>query len=349
VGQLANSLLQQVDAIICFVVLFINVKFSWSGARWLAHCRSGAFYLSILMYNLSITLEFGEMQHVESDHLTPAQATILGVVEGVTEYLPISSTGHLVLASEFMGLNDSTQASPAKVEAVKSFEIVIQFGAIIAVLYLYRRYVADMIKGCLGRSKPGLKLFINTVAAFIPTAVIALALKGFIKAQLQSTVPVIVALLVGGIFMILFARSKLAQTSITSGKTVYDLSIMQAAGLGVIQCLALWPGTSRSMVTIAGGIFMGLSAVAAAEFSFILGLVTLSAASVYSFYKDGVIIIEQIGPTAIVIGLVTATISAGLAVKWLVSFLNRRGLAPFGWYRIAIGMALLVVFRDLFA
>ena len=284
---------------------------------------------------------------MENEQLSPSQAAILGIVEGVTEYLPVSSTGHLVLASEFMGLNDQTQTSASKIEAVKSFEIVIQFGAIIAVLFLYRRYVRDMILGSLGRSKVGLKLLINTMAAFIPTAIIALALKGVIKAHLQTALPVIAAMLVGGVFMIVFARSKTAKNAVASGKTIYELSVSQAVTLGVIQCLALWPGTSRSMVTIAGGIFMGLSAVAAAEFSFLLGLLTLTAASVYSFYKDGGIILQQIGSTALLIGLVTATISAGVAVKWLVSFLNRHGLAPFGWYRVAVGLVLLFMFRGL--
>ena len=214
-------------------------------------------------------------------------------------------------------------------------------------LFLYRRYVRDMILGSLGRSKVGLKLLINTMAAFIPTAIIALALKGVIKAHLQTALPVIAAMLVGGVFMIVFARSKTAKNAVASGKTIYELSVSQAVTLGVIQCLALWPGTSRSMVTIAGGIFMGLSAVAAAEFSFLLGLLTLTAASVYSFYKDGGIILQQIGSTALLIGLVTATISAGVAVKWLVSFLNRHGLAPFGWYRVAVGLVLLFMFRGL--
>lgn len=290
-----------------------------------------------------------EEEKMEQDQLTPTQAVVLGLVEGITEYLPVSSTGHLVLASEFMGLNDPDRTSANKIEAVKSFEIVIQFGAIIAVLFMYRHYVADMLRGCVGKSKSGIKLLLNTIAAFIPTAVIGLTLKGIIKEHLQSTMPVIFALIAGGAFMIAFARSRIAKESVSAGKTIYDLTMAQAVILGVIQSLALWPGTSRSMVTIVGGIFLGLSAVAAAEFSFILGLATLTAASLYSFYKEGGGIVQEIGVPAILIGLFTAAVSAGVAVRWLVGFLNRKGLAHFGWYRIALGLALLVVFRDLIA
>jgi len=173
--------------------------------------------------------------------------------------------------------------------------------------------------------------------------VLGLTFKGIIKTYLQSSFPVVAALLVGGVFMIVFSRTKRAKAATSGGKTIYDLSLREALLLGTIQSIALWPGTSRSMVTIAGGISMGLSAVAAAEFSFLLGLVTLTSASCYSFIKDGSGIIHEIGLSAVMIGLVTAGISAAIAVKWFVGFLNRHGLAMFGWYRLAVGVVLLAV------
>ncbi len=270
--------------------------------------------------------------------LSPFDAFILGIVEGITEYLPVSSTGHLVLASELLGLRDAGSRSADQVAAIQAFEIVIQSGAILAVLFLYHKRVLEIIAGLLGRSENGRRLAINIATATAPALVFGFLLKGLISQYLQFSGPVLIALAVGGVAMILFERR---QPAAASTLQLHELTPGQAIRIGLLQCLALWPGTSRSMVTILGGKWVGLSGPRAAEFSFLVGLPTLTLATAYKGLKDHHLLATYIGPTAMVIGLLTATVSAGLAVKWLVAFLNRRGLALFGWYRIALAAIML--------
>jgi undecaprenyl-diphosphatase len=270
---------------------------------------------------------------------------ILGVVEGITEFLPVSSTGHLVVTSELLGLRTPTSHTADQIAAIQAFEIVIQAGAILAVLFLYKRPVLDMIQGLLGKSADGLKLFVNVCAATFPVLALGFLAKDFISAHLQFTGPVLIAMVVGGVLMIVFekllVRNDRADTH--SPTRLNDLSLKQAAFIGVLQCLALWPGTSRSMVTIMGGMLTGLKRPMAAEFSFLVGLPVLLLATAYKGIKQGPLLIEHIGPSALAIGLFTSMVFAFFAVKWLVSFLNRRGLAFFGWYRLAIAAVIYLV------
>ncbi len=264
------------------------------------------------------------------------QAAVLGLVEGITEYLPISSTGHLILASALMGLDEN----PAQKQAVDAFNIVVQGGAILAVLGLYWPRVLQMIKGVLGQDAPGLKLAINIIIAFLPAVVLGLALNDWIEARLFSTWPVLGALVVGGIYMMLLDRWKIhphrADAENLTGKDITDLRARDALLIGLMQCVAMWPGSSRSMMTITGGVLVGLKPKQAAEFSFLLGLPTLGGACVYKLYKDmtgeGPNMFETLGVTPIVIGIAVATVSAAIAVR----FLNTHGLTPFGWYRLAL-------------
>ena len=278
-------------------------------------------------------------------------AIILGLVEGITEYLPISSTGHLILTSALLKLNE-----PAQVKAsVDAFNIVIQGGAILAVLGLYRARVLQMIRGLLGKDAAGLKLAINIIIAFLPAAILGVLLDDWIDAHLFFAGPVLAALFLGGLWMILLdrwrnkhlkeeARASTPESESRFRHDIEDLTPLQALLIGFAQCLAMWPGTSRSMMTIAGGTMLGLKPRAAAEFSFLLGLPTLGGACVYKLYKnitesaDANVpnLFEQLGWTAVIVGTAVATVSAALAVKWLVSFLTKHGLAPFGWYRIAL-------------
>jgi undecaprenyl-diphosphatase len=285
--------------------------------------------------------------------LSPWHAAILGLVEGVTEYLPVSSTGHLILVSELLGMDKSADAK----HNIDAFNIVIQGGAILAVLGLYRNRVLQMIRGLLGRDSAGLRLAINIIIAFSPSAVMGVLLKEWIQTALFRTVPVLSALLVGGVAMIFVGRwqrrffhdadtpNRIDSHAFTD---IEHLTWRRALIIGCLQCLALWPGTSRSMVTIVGGMLVGMRPRQAAEFSFILGLPTLGGACVYSaarnFAGDGSNMLHDFGASSLVIGLTVATISAALAVKWLVAFLNRHGLALFGWYRIGLCtvMALLI-------
>jgi undecaprenyl-diphosphatase len=284
------------------------------------------------------------------------QALVMGLVEGITEYLPISSTGHLVIASGLLGLQDG--ADPVKLEAVKAFEIVIQGGAILAVLGLYWARFVQMLKGVLGRDGEGLRLLINLVIAIVPFMVVAKLAHEWVEANLMRVWPVTLALVVGGVYMIAVERWMRSRTNWTTsaaehvGGGLETLTPVKAAFIGVLQCLALIPGTSRSMMTITGGIFVGLRPAAAAEFSFLMGLPTLSAAAVYSLYKnlshatalpDGRSsdMFTQLGWGPIVLGMLVAAVSAAVAVKWLVAFLTRHGLTAFGWYRIVLGVCLL--------
>jgi undecaprenyl-diphosphatase len=282
--------------------------------------------------------------------LTAIEAIILGIVEGITEYLPVSSTGHLILASSLMGLDQRVDK-----DSLDAFEIVIQGGAILAVLGLYRARVWQMLQGLMGRDPQGLRLAANVLIAFLPAAALGALLAGTIKRRLFFPVPVLSALAVGGIAMIVIGRWHDGRVHGTRGASetpprdvnLDALTVGQAAVIGLLQCLAMWPGTSRSMVTIVGGMLVGMKPRSAAEFSFILGLPTLGAACVYSAWKNlrggGVNMLDALGPAPLLLGLVVATISAAIAVRWLVGFLTRHGLAPFGWYRVALSVLMAVL------
>ncbi|MEM1184616.1 MAG: undecaprenyl-diphosphate phosphatase [Planctomycetota bacterium] len=279
------------------------------------------------------------------------QAVILGLVEGITEYLPVSSTGHLILASALMGLDTDPQTK-ANVDA---FNIVIQGGAILAVLGLYWPRVLRMIKGVFGQDPEGLKLAIHIVVAFLPAAILGVLLDDWIESKLFFAGPVLAALAFGGVYMIVLDRWKVRPMRLaesggqgTPGKDLEGLTLWTALAIGLFQCVAMWPGTSRSMMTITAGVLIGLRPKAAAEFSFLLGLPTLGGACAYKLLKNikdsadagTPNLFEALGITPVVIGLVVATISAAFAVKWLVSFLNKHGLSAFGWYRLALTAAL---------
>lgn len=277
--------------------------------------------------------------------LTLWQAAILGLVEGITEYLPVSSTGHLILAGALMGLGDT----PAKQQAVDTFSIVIQGGAIAAVAYLYWPSLLRMMNGLFGRDERGLRLLINLVIAFIPAAVLGKLFKDQIEQYLFSPVPVLIALGLGGVYMMiadLRAQGRIGRTlQHSAGSTdVMDVTPGQALFIGLLQCIAMWPGTSRSMMTITGGIWCGMKPKAAAEFSFLLGLPTLLAATLYKLggnlyksHREGIPnMFDVLGYGACALGIIVAAVSAAIAVKWLVGFLNRRGLMPFAWYRLAL-------------
>jgi len=280
--------------------------------------------------------------------MTLLQAAILGLVEGVTEYLPVSSTGHLILASALLGLTgDEVKTS------VDAFTIVVQGGAILAVLGLYRMRVAQMLRGLIGRDPVGARLLKHLVIAFIPAAILGVMLDDLIEAHLFSPGPVLAALLLGGVWMIWLGRGHRHRMEVEeagAGRqiTIDEMTWRTALGVGLFQVVAMWPGTSRSMMTIAGGTLLGMRPKEAAEFSFLLGLPTLGGACVYKLGKNlkeshdagTPNLFEALGWTPVVVGVAVATISAALAVKWLVSFLTRHGLAPFGWYRIILSVAM---------
>lgn len=276
------------------------------------------------------------------------QAAILGLVEGITEYLPISSTGHLIIAASLMGLDEGDNK-----HSVDAFNIVIQGGAILAVLGLYRQRVGQMLAGLVGRNPAGLRLAVRLLIAFLPAALLGVLLNDFIEAHLFRAGPVLAALFLGGVFMIAIDRRRMRHHRETEAPEdapsgLDTLSVRSALIIGLMQCIAMWPGTSRSMMTITGGVLTGLRPKDAAEFSFLLGLPTLGGACVWKLVSNirdaqetgTPNIFEVYGPGVMIVGLGVATLSAILAVRWLVGFLNRHGLEAFGWYRIALALVL---------
>lgn len=304
------------------------------------------------------------------------QALVLGVIEGITEYLPVSSTGHLIVAQKLMGVGvhaDPFEAIKAT-EAANCFAICIQCGAIAAVLGLYWPRVRQMILGLLGKDAEGLKLIFALICGFLPAAVIGILANDWIEAKLFHFKWVALAWIVGGVAILIVDRW-MKKGGGSKGTELAQITLKMALIVGFAQCVAMWPGTSRSLMTILGGLLVGLRLSAAVEFSFLLGLVTLGAATAkkavwpvdlaekwaaipgyeaqtalhevagkYDTKLGGAMLMwDTYGLFPLLVGVVAATVSAAVAVKWMVSYLNRKGLGVFGWYRIAIGIVAAIM------
>ncbi len=267
-----------------------------------------------------------------STKLTLFSAVVLGLVEGLTEYLPVSSTGHLLITNKLLGLG-GTEASDS---ALETYAIAIQIGAIAAVLVLYQARIRQMLDGLLGRSEDGRKVLLAVLGAFIPTAIIGLVLRGPVRDNLFGVPPIAGAWIVGGIAILVLTRSGVMKQT---GTELINISLQQAVLIGLAQSLALWPGTSRSLITIIAALVVGMSLAAAVEFSFLLGLITLSAATALSILDGGDELIDQFGYLNPAVGMIVAFISALASIKWMVSWLQEKNLDVFGYYRIAIGIA----------
>lgn len=261
------------------------------------------------------------------DALTPLAALILGIVEGLTEFLPISSTGHLILAGDLLGVNS---------EKGKIFEIAIQCGAILAVVWEYRVKLWSVAVQ-LPYDRSAQRFAANLLIAFIPLAVLGLLFGKAIKASLFKPVPVAIAFIVGGL-IILWAERRKHAIRIHS---VDDMRWTEALKVGIAQAFALIPGTSRAGSTIIGGLFFGLSRKAATEFSFFLAIPVLFAASAYELVTNRqLFFVEDLGIFSI--GLAGAFSSAFLCVRWLLRYISRHDFTVFAWYRIGFGILVLV-------
>ncbi len=290
----------------------------------------------------------------ETKKISLPQAMVLGAVEGLTEYLPVSSTGHLILAVEALqlgGFAHDQNGDPitgllgpimAPNPAVNAFNIVIQFGAILAVFGIYLQRIREMLLGLIGKHEEGRKLLTNIIAAFCPAAVIGLFLDKPIDTYLFSPLTVALALAVGGIVMIF--EKKIFHRDRGPRKGISELTIRTALIIGFVQCLAMWPGTSRSMVTILAGLGVGLSMSAAAEFSFLLALPTLTAATLYKTVTQWDALTEFVGFDSLITGIVISGIVACFSVKFLVQHLTKHGLIGFGIYRIGLAFGVLYHF-----
>jgi undecaprenyl-diphosphatase len=262
------------------------------------------------------------------------KAALMGVVEGLTEFLPISSTGHLILAGSMLDFARSTGADKAQV-----FEIAIQTGAIFAVILVYLQRIKDTVAG-LGSDPKAQRFALNVIVGFLPAVVFGLAVGKAVKAHLFNAPVVATTFIVGGI-IILIAERFAANRPAPRVATVDDMSLLDAVKVGFIQCLALIPGTSRSGATIIGGMLMGLSRKAATDFSFFLGIPTLVGAGAYSLYKERALLSVDDIPLFSV-GLVFAFVSAWICVRWLIRYVSSHNFNPFAWYRIAFGILILV-------
>jgi undecaprenyl-diphosphatase len=266
------------------------------------------------------------------------KAAILGIVEGLTEFLPISSTGHLILSSSLLGFRG---------ENVATFEIAIQTGAMLAVIWEYRRKLIDTVAG-IARERTAQRFALNVIVAFLPAVVFGLAFGSFIKAKLFHPVPVATAFLVGGLIILwvearhrrAFGERDLEGRRLARVETVDDMTVVDALKVGLVQCLAMIPGTSRSGATIIGGMLFGLSRRAATEFSFYLAIPTLIGAGVYSLWKQRGILTTADLPL-FAVGFVFAFISALLCIRWLIRYISTHDFTVFAWYRIVFGVVVL--------
>ena len=259
------------------------------------------------------------------------KAAIMGVVEGLTEFLPISSTGHLILAGALLGFDD---------EKAKVFDIAIQTGAIFAVILVYWQKIRSTLVA-LPTEKKAQQFALNVLIAFIPAVVLGLLFGKAIKAHLFTPVVVATTFIIGG-FIILWAE-KLQKTANTPVRVndVDDMTAMDAVKVGLVQCLAMIPGTSRSGATIIGGMLLGLSRKAATDFSFFLAMPTLIGAGVYSLYKERAVLSMADIPMFSV-GLLFSFISAWLCVRWLLRYISTHDFVPFAYYRIVFGVIVLI-------
>lgn len=264
------------------------------------------------------------------DMLLLLKAAILGIVEGLTEFLPVSSTGHLILTGALLNFND---------ERGKLFEIVIQSGAILAVVWEFRARIADVL-GRATHDRAAQRFILNIAIAFVPLAALGLLFEKALKAHLFNA-PTVAATFILGAFVILWAERKNHHVRVES---VDDMTPLDALKLGIAQAFALIPGTSRSGSTIIGGMLFGLSRKAATEFSFFLAIPTLIIASLYSLYKERADLhSSDIGMWAV--GLITAFVSAFLCVRWLLRYISTHSFNAFAWYRIAFGIVILVTWQ----
>jgi undecaprenyl-diphosphatase len=266
--------------------------------------------------------------------MTWFHALLLGILEGLTEFLPVSSTGHLFLFGKWLGYDD---------DATKAIDVVMQLGAVIAVVVFYRARLAALARGALARDPASLRLLVALALAFVPAAVTGLALHAWFESRLMAEIPIAAALVAGGVLMVAIEAVR-RRRGVQGAEGLDEVTPRRALGIGVAQCFSLWPGTSRSMSTIVGGQLAGLSTPTAADFSFFLFIPTLGAATLYSLYKHGGDILHAPGGgVALAVSTFTSFVVSFVVIAAFLGYLKRHGLAVFGWYRIVLGAVVLFV------
>ncbi|HEX8906033.1 MAG TPA: undecaprenyl-diphosphate phosphatase [Longimicrobiaceae bacterium] len=264
------------------------------------------------------------------DPILLAKAAVMGVVEGATEFIPVSSTGHLIIAGDLLGFD--------RWHGAETFEVFIQLGAILAVVWLYRAKIFGVVRDA-PRSEPARRLILNLVIAFLPAALVGFVAHDFIKDKLFNPVTVAVALVIGGV--IILAIEAWHRRVVV--ETVDDIPPGKALGIGLAQLLSLIPGTSRSGATIMGGVSLGLSRVAATEFSFFLAIPVMFAATLYDLWKSRHGLSGGDAPV-FAVGFLVSFVSALLVIRWLIRFVAHNSFRGFAWYRIVFGLLLLAFY-----
>jgi len=252
-----------------------------------------------------------------------------------------------VLTNALLGLDDETpldEAGTTTKSIADAYAIIIQIGAIFAVIFLYWTKLWNMFLGIIGLNPLGRRLAINIFVAFLPAAIFGLLLDSWIEAKLFAPLPIAIALIFGGFLMLGVEKWRKEQTiGDRDAVEIHNLGVRQSLMIGIMQCFAMWPGLSRSMITIVGGYIAGLNPVKSAEFSFLLGLITLSAASVYRMLTHGSQLLAHTETNHVLIGIFVSFVSASIAIKWMVGYLTKHGLGLFAWYRFALGLAVIFI------
>ena len=299
---------------------------------------SKAKYLFFLFFCLfAKSFLFADSNSVK---ITTSQTITLGAIQGITEFLPVSSTGHMILANE--KIFSVSQNENTRKKAIDSYMVCIQLGTILTLLLFYRKQICRIFWGCLGKDRIGFKLGFNVGIAFIPAGLIGFLLDGFIQAYFYNSLWISIALIAGG-FVIL--NLKKINRNRCACKDIYDLSLRSAWVIGLFQVIALWPGFSRSLATILGGIWIGFSLIQAVHFSFLLGLLTSTVATLYKFLKHSDVLLQYIDGTSAWLGIGIAFILGMLTIKIFFKFLQKHDLTMFGYYRIFIGIILLLCLK----
>ncbi len=302
---------------------------------------AGVASLVVLAVLLGETAAHAAILHAASaasNELTVIKAIVLGAIEGITEFLPISSTGHLLVAERLLHVGQKA----ATKDATDTYTVVIQLGAILAVLVVSWKRVLTLFQGLVGKSESGRTILISLIAAFVPTAIIGLALDKPIEEHFLKAGVVAASWIVGGLAILALTRRY--QAAQTKGHALESIMWKHGLIIGLSQSISVvWPGTSRSLVTIMAAVLLGYSLSAAVEFSFILGLATLGAASIYKLAKDGSVVFDTFGVANPLIGIAVAFVTALIAVKWMIAYLHKNNLTLFAFYRIGAGLLTLVL------
>jgi undecaprenyl-diphosphatase len=256
--------------------------------------------------------------------LTIPEAILLGIIEGLTEFLPVSSTGHLLVVGNLIGFGTGASQS-----AADAYSIAIQLGAILAVLFLFRLRVTSVARGLFGKDEMGRSVLVVLVLSFLPAAVLGVVFGDAIKDALFGPVPITIAWALGGVALLVWKPRH-------GRLDIHQLTVKSSLIIGLTQCVAMWPGVSRSLATLIAGLAVGLTLSAAVEYSFLLGVITLSAATSLDLLRHGDEIVAQFGILRPLLGGIVAFVTAIVAVKWMVGYVSSRSLAIFGWYRLVI-------------